>query len=165
MEIETESDYSMPELFNIPIEIRQQLGRFLRDYEFPLIETDLVDPGNYDTELRELFQAMQCRRDLARLEEMFYMENSRSISRETELVIAVHLGKKKLFQQVEEGMSMSMCKALKDLRNEERAIGRQEGAEKEKKRMLQKMLQAGLAENLIMSILNCTKEELAAAGR
>ncbi len=169
------------ELFGIPKEIRQQLGRFLRNYEFPLIEANSVDPENYDTDLREFFQAMQCRGDLARLEEMFRMENGRSISRETELVIAAHLGNKLLFQQVEEGMSMSMCKALKDLRNEERAIGRQEGQkvgqkkgrregirigrQEERFQTMQKMLQAGLAENLIMSILNCTKEELAAAGK
>ncbi len=149
----------LQEMFRIPKEVMQQIGRFLQNYEFPLIEADLVNLENYNTDLREFFQAMQCRKDLTRLEEMFRMENGRSITRETALVIAAHLGDKKLFQQVEEGTPM--CKALEDLGKRERAIGRQE----ERFQTMKKMLQAGLAENLIMSILNCTKEELAEAGR
>lgn len=60
-----------------------------------------------------------------------------------------------------------MCKALDDWMKEEREIGRVEGKTEERYQTMQKMLQAGLEESLIMSILNCTKEEvvLAAAGR
>lgn len=86
-------------------------------------------------------------------------------SRKGERVIAVHLGNDKLFEQAEEGMPM--CKALDEWMKEEREIGRAEGKTEERHQTMQKMLQAGLEESLIMSILNCTKEEivLAAAGR
>lgn len=107
---------------------------------------------------------MQYRGNLTRLEEMFHRVGREKLSRETEIVISAHLRNKKLFQHVEEGIPM--CKALEDLSKREREIGRQEGAEQgvkqEKERVLRNMLQAGLEESLIMNILNCTREELAA---
>ncbi|MCM1216737.1 MAG: hypothetical protein NC331_05315 [Lachnospiraceae bacterium] len=153
------------ELLRISPELRKQLGSRFQDYEFPLIEADCVDPKNYDTDLREFFQAMQCRGNLSRLEELFHKEGREKLNHETELVISAHLGDRRLFQQVEEGVLM--CKALEDLSKREREIGRQEGtkqgAKQEKERVLRKMLQAGLEESLIMNILNCTKEEVTAA--
>ncbi|MCM1303086.1 MAG: hypothetical protein NC305_08520 [Lachnospiraceae bacterium] len=107
--------------------------------------------------MREFSQAMQCRRDLSRLEELFRKEDREKLSYETELVISAHLGDRRLFQQVEEGVLM--CKALEDLSKREREMG----AKQEKERVLRKMLQAGLEESLIMNILNCTKEEVTAA--
>lgn len=152
-------------LLQLSPELRKQLGSRFQNYEFPLIEADRVDPKNYDTDLREFFQAMQCRRDLSRLEEMFRRGDREKLSHETELVISAHLGDRRLFQQVEEGALM--CKALDDLSKREREIGRREGTKQgvkqEKERVLRNMLQAGLEESLIMNVLNCTKEEVTAA--
>ncbi|MBP3474722.1 MAG: Rpn family recombination-promoting nuclease/putative transposase [Lachnospiraceae bacterium] len=149
------------EMFRVSEQVKHQLGRRLWDYDFPLIETEYVQPEKYCTDLREFFQAMQCRRDKKQLKELCQTERFRKLSRETERVIAVHLGNDRLFEQVEEGMPM--CKALDDWMKEEREIGRAE----ERHQTMQKMLQVGLEEDLIMSILNCTKEELvlAEAGR
>lgn len=113
------------ELFRIPKEAGQQLGRLLQDYDFLLIGAESVNVRNYHTDLREFFQAMQCRKEKKKLKELFQTEGFKNLSRETELVITAHLGEKKLFQQVEEGMSM--CKALDDWMKEEREIGRREG--------------------------------------
>ncbi len=155
----------LQELFRIPEEVKQQLNSLLHNYNFSLMEADYVNPANYQTDLREFFQAMQCRRDKRRLKGLCQTESFQNLSRETEIIISAHLEKEKLFQQVEEGIPM--CKALDDWIKEERENGRQEGAKEgvkqEKSRVLRRMLQAGLEEALIMQILNCTKEELAAA--
>lgn len=157
------------EMFRVSEQAKRQLGRILHDYDFPLMEADFIHSENYRTDLREFFRAMQCRRDKMRLRELFQTEQFRKLDRETERVIAAHLGNNRLFEQVEEGMSV--CKALDDWMEEEREIGRKEGIETgrraERCQTLQKMIQAGLEEHVIMDILSCTKEELAlaAAGR
>ncbi len=159
----------LQEMFRVSEQVKHQLGGRLWDYDFPLIETEYVQPEKYCTDLREFFQAMQSRGDKKQLKKLCQTERFRKLSRETEQVIAVHLGNDKLFKQVEEGMPM--CKALDDWMKEEREIGRAEGKTEgkieERNQTMKKMLQIGLEENLIMSILNCTKEEivLAAAGR
>ncbi len=66
---------------------------------------------------------------------------------------------------------MPMCKAMEDICLEERELGRKQGKAEgievgkmeERFRTMQRMLQAGLSENLILNIMDCTKEELAAA--
>lgn len=164
-----EGRMKLREMFRVSERAKRQLGRMLHDYDFPLMEADFIHPENYRTDLRVFFQAMQCREDKKRLRELFQTEQFRKLDRETERVIAAHLGNDRLFEQVEEGMTV--CKALDDWMKEEREIGRKEGIEAgietgkraERCQTLQKMIQAGLEENVIMDILSCTKEELALA--
>lgn len=150
------------EMFRIPERVKRRLGRMILDYDFPLIEADAVRAGDYHTDLREFFRAMQCRGNLNRLEKLFQEERFQKLSGETQRVIAAHFGNDRLFQEVEEGMSM--CKALDDLCERERAIGREKGIEegrmKERFQNMQRMLQAGMEETQIMDILDCTREEL-----
>ncbi len=171
----------LQEMFRLSEQVKRQLGKRLLDYDFPLMEADAICAENYHTDLREFFQALQCRGNLAGLEELFQKERFQSLSRETQCVIAAHLGNNRLYKEVEEGVPV--CKALDDLCKRERTIGREEGEQigrkkgieegigegiiRERFQIIQKMLQAGMEETLIISILNCTKEELelAATGR
>ncbi len=185
LEIESESDYSMPErvmlydageyehqireMFRIPAAVEKQLDGLLRSYEFPLLEAEAIEYEKYSTDLREFFQVMQCRRNKKQLRELFNQESFRRLGRKTEQVIAAHLNNRKLFERIEEGMPM--CKAMEDICLEERELGRTQGKAEgievgkmeERFRTMQRMLQAGLSEKLILNIMDCTREELAAA--
>jgi len=147
----------LKEMFRISEEVEGQLGGLLRDYGFPLLEAEAIEYEKYHTDLREFFLVMQCRRDKERLRELFHQERFRQLDREAQHVIAAHLNNSKVFEKVEEGMSV--CKAMEDICMEEREKGKME----ERFRTMQRMLHSGLAEELILDILDCTKEELAAA--
>lgn len=159
----------LKEMFRIPAAVEKQLDGLLRSYEFPLLEAEAIEYEKYSTDLREFFQVMQCRRNKKQLRELFNQESFRRLGRETEQAIVAHLNNRKLFERIEEGMPM--CKAMEDICLEERELGRTQGKAEgievgkmeERFRTMQRMLQAGLSENLILNIMDCTREELAAA--
>ena len=86
-----------------------------------------MNPMDFQTDLRQFFQAMQCRRDRKKLKELFLKPEFRNLNMETQKVIAVHLNQKKLIKKVVEE-DVDMCKALNDWAKEERSIGRKEGS-------------------------------------
>lgn len=138
LEIETESDYGMPQ------------------------KVMVYDASEYEYQIREIHKSHKEKREYKDYRSM----KSRMMQGDSlvpTLTLVLYLGEGRW--QVEEGIPM--CQALIDLRKEEREIGRREGAaqgvKQENERVLRNMLQAGLEESLIMNILNCTKEELAAA--
>lgn len=152
-----------------------QEEEYLNDYSFPLIEADYVNPEDYRTDLKEFFQAMQCRQDKKRLAELFQSERFQTLSVETVEEIAVHLSMKGLMRKIEkiktEEGGVAMCRAVKEWLEDERNQGRREGiregkkeGKKEEKQQIIKRMQAeGLEENLIRRMTKCTKAELAAA--
>lgn len=162
----------LSQMFRMSAESQILLGDNLRDYDFPLIEADFVNPDNYDTDLKEFFKAMQCRRDREKLKTLFQTEEFRHLCPETERVIARHLHVARLLKKIEKE-ELPMCKAFDDLMREERREGRregkregrQEGKREERLRIIRQMAKAGLDDTSISRITNCTREELAAAGR
>lgn len=149
-------------------ESRELLGGSLPDYDFPLIEADYVNPKDYRTDLKEFFQAMQCRKDRGKLRRLFQTEAFQCLSPETERIIARHLHIERLIHKMEKE-ELSMCKAFDDLMKEEKREGkkegRREGKREEKIRIIKRMIKEGLDEAFIRRLTRCTKEEFAAAGR
>lgn len=141
-------------------ESRSLLGSNLRDYDFPLIEADFVDPDSYKTDLKEFFKAMQCRKDRGILKLLFQTEEFQNLCPETERVIARHLHITRLSKMMEKE-ELPMCKAFDELMKEERREGKRE----ERLRIIRQMVKEGLDETSISRITKCTREELAAAGR
>lgn len=150
----------LSQMFGMPEEQRKILGMKLHDYDFPVIEADYVAAEGYRTDLREFFQAMQCRRDRAKLRELLQTERFQSLTLETERTIARHLNVKSLLYKMEKE-ELPMCKAFDDLMREERREGKRE----EKLRIVRQMIKEGLDEPLIRKITRCSREEFAAAGR
>lgn len=144
----------LSDMFQITDRDKKLLGKNLQDYSFPLIEADFINCDSYRTDLKEFFQAMQCRRNREGLKQLFLSENFKELKLETERVIAVHLHVKQLTRKMEKE-KLSMCKAFNELMKEER---------KECKRaIIRRMLQEGLDEALIIKITECTKQEFVAA--
>lgn len=174
----------LTEMFPIQIREWKLQEEYLNEYNFPLIEADFVNPENYRTDLREFFQAMQCRQDREQLASLFQAERFQNLSIETVQEIAVHLRMKGLIWKIKrEVESVAMCKAVDDWLADERNKGRQEGikegemkgvkkgikegkkkGKKEEKLQIIKRMQAeGMEESLIRRVTKCTKAELAAA--
>lgn len=98
----------------------------VQNYSFIVIEADYVNPEEYQTELKLVFEALQTRGDKQRMKKLFQEDRFQHMSRETQKIIAVHLNQKDIIKKVvEEGEDM--CKAMRDWAREERAIGRKEG--------------------------------------
>ena len=167
-----EARYKLSQMFWHSAEERALVG--FQDYSFPLIEADFVKPEDYQTDLRDFFQAMQCRRDKKRLIKLLQTERFRYLDRQTEQVIAVHLNMKGLVQKMEKE-NKPMCKAVQDWIEDERNKGRREGIKEgkregkregkkeEKIQIIRRMQEKGLEESLIRQMTKCTKAEFAAA--
>ena len=138
--------------------------RYIREYGFPLIEVHKVKPEDYQTELREFFQAMHCREDRKRMMQLLQTERFQNLSAETEQAIAVHLHMKGLIEKMEKE-GVPMCKAIRDWMEEERREGQKEGKREEKIYIIRRMIEEGMDEHFIRKITQCTKTEFAAAGK
>lgn len=164
----------LSDMFRITDRDRSLLGANLQDYDFPLLEADFINAEDYRTDLKEFFQAMQCRKDRNRLRQLLRSESFQDLKPETERMIAAHLHVKELVHKMEKE-GLPMCKAFDELMKEERQSGRIEGRregmregrkagrKQEKIFIIRQMVQEGLDETLISRMTKCSKEELAAA--
>lgn len=163
----------LSELFRIPGKIQRITDLRIPEYGFHLAEADYVDAQNYETDLREFFQAMQCRKDKKKLNELCHSERFHNLKPEAVQAIAVHIDRKRLMPKVKmEGIEM--CQAFDELMEDMKMEGKEEGIRegiKEGERrgrisILRQMLEEGMEEALVLRIARCTEEELAvAAGR
>ncbi|MDE6517154.1 MAG: hypothetical protein K2L18_04810 [Acetatifactor sp.] len=101
----------LSQLFRVSGESRKLLGGKLHDYSFPLIEADHVNPEDYSTDLKEFFQAMQCRRDREKLKALFQTEAFLCLSTETAHTIARHLHIERLIYKMERE-ELPMCRVI-----------------------------------------------------
>lgn len=162
----------LTQMFRLSAKCRNLLGANLHDYDFPLLEADFVAPGYYRTDLKEFFQAMQCRKDKVKLRELFGTDAFRHLSPETEQVIVRHLHIERLVHKMEKE-GLPMCKAFDDLMDERlqegkaagRKEGKKEGKKEEKIKIIRQMIKEGLDEALIHRTTRCTREEFSTAMR
>lgn len=158
----------LTQMFRLSARSRKLLGNYLFDYDFPLLEADCVDPEDYKTDLKEFFQAIQCRSNKAKLRELFRTETFRHLGPETEQVIARHLHVERLAHKMEKE-GLSMCKAFDDLADEllqeGKTAGLKEGRREEKIRIIRQMIKEGLDEAFIHRMTRCTAEEFSTAKR
>ena len=80
--------------------------------------------------------------------------------REVSKISTVHLHMKGLIDKMEKE-GMSMCKAIREWMEEERREGKRE----EKIYIIKRMIEEGMDEHFIRKITQCTKTEVAAAGK
>lgn len=162
---------SLSELFSISPQSRKRLGDILPDYRFLLAEADYVDADGYETDLKEFFHALQCRKDKLKLAELLQTESFQNIKKETAWVIAVYLDREKLMTKMKE-KGIDMCQALDELLEDKRREGRIEGeraGKREGKRegrrterilIIRRMIQEGMDRSLVSRITECTNEEM-----
>ncbi len=118
----------MSELYHIPKEWRALLEEKLPDYSFILMEADAVNADAFQTDLKEFFQAMQCRRDKRKLHRLLQSEAFHNLRTDTKWAIAVYLDREKMAEKMEKE-GMTMCQAIDELMEDARKEGRIEGRE------------------------------------
>lgn len=148
----------LSELYHVSEETEELMRGMLPDYGFPLLEADYIDAEAFETDLKQFFQAMQCRRDKEKLRELLRVEQFRRLKEETAWVIAVHLDRKRLATRIKRE-ELGMCIALDELLADEREEGREEG----RGSIIRNMIQQGFDEEFICRITGCTKREFVSA--
>lgn len=116
----------LKEMLAVPKELKECSGEYLQDYRICVIEADYVDAEAYRTDLKEFFQALQCRNDREKLRELMRSDGFRNMERETEMAIAVNLNLKSVIRKIEEE-EKSMCRAFEELMMEQEEIGIEKG--------------------------------------
>lgn len=135
------------------------------------MEADFIIAEAFETDLREFFQAMQCRNDKKKLRELLNTEKFTRLSEETERVIMVHLGWKQLTEKMEKE-GLGMCPALKEMLEDEKAEGRKEGLKEaeikrkeERVTIIKNMIREGMDYNMIRRITKCSSKEFSLAAK
>lgn len=116
----------LKEMLDIPAEMKECSEEYLQDYGICVIEADYVNAEAYRTDLKEFFQALQCRNDRKKLRELMRSEGFQNMERETEMAIAVNLNLKPVIRKIEEE-EKSMCRAFEELMMEQEEIGIEKG--------------------------------------
>lgn len=163
-----EGKRKLSELYRISEETEGTVSSLLPDYGFPLLEADYMNAEVFETDLKEFFQAMQCRNDKKKLKELLRTERFRHLKEETAWAIAVHLDRKRLAAKIEKE-KLDMCIALDELLADERAEGRVEGrteGEKKGKKeervfIIRNMLKEGMDQEFICRVTGCSPQEFA----
>lgn len=147
----------------------KELCRFFADYPLRLFCVNEQDDfGMFHTELRELFELLNCRKDRKKLRQrVSEREDYRHLSPETAETLSVLLNMPQLWEErnqymkeTEEKEEYDMCQALREWSEEERAIGRQEGIsqgnERKTNQVIRNMLARGYSDEDICVIAECT---------
>lgn len=147
----------------------KELCRFFADYPLRLFCVNEQDDfGMFHTELRELFELLNCRKDRKKLRQrVSEREDYRHLSPETAETLSVLLNMPQLWEERNQYMKETeakeeydMCQALREWAEEERAIGRQEGISQENERktnqVIRNMLARGYSDEDICVIAECT---------
>ena len=167
-----EGKRKLSELYRVSEGAGNIIRKMLPDYGFPLLEADYMDAEAFETDLREFFQAMQCRGDKEKLGKLLRAERFRQLTEETAWTIAVHLDWKRLETRIKEEES-GMCIALDELLADERAEGRREGrtegrtegVEEGRSSIIRNMIQQGLAQEFICRVTGCSQQEFASVAK
>lgn len=117
---------TLTQMMAIPTEVAQDFREYFQDYHICIIEADFAKPDLYHTELREFFQALQCRNNREKLRKLLQSEEFQNISYETEMAIAVNLNLEPLIRKIEEE-EKPMCQAFEELMMEQEEIGIEKG--------------------------------------
>lgn len=139
----------LSELYRVSEEIEGLMRTMLPDYGFSLLEAEA-----FETDLKEFFQAMQCRNDKKKMRELLQTERFRQLKEETAWAIAAHLDRKRLIPKIKEEKS-DMCNAIEEIFEDGKIEGRRV--------IIQNMLREGMEQEFIRRITGCSEQELASA--
>ncbi len=164
------------ELFDVPVKTAAMLEGKIPDYDFPLLEADYINLDYFRTDLKEFFQAMQCRGNKEKLNALFHSESFLRLKEDAARAIAAHLGWKRLtIKAAKEKEGFVLCKALEELMEDARTAGRREGQasgmskgerkgkKEERISIIRNMQREGMDRALIVKLTGCTSKEFALA--
>ena len=142
-----------------------QMSKYFTDYPMKLFcVNEEKDFSCFRTELREFFTMISCQEDRERLKELAQKEELRNISKETAETIAVVLGwpdpKEIPMKYEEKGKGVNMCRALRELLEEEWEKGEKQGIEQNTYSFIISMHEENIELDKICRICGKTEEEV-----
>lgn len=165
----------LSELYRFSGKNHSVVDECLPDYGFPLAEADFVNADAFETDLKEFFQAMQCRKDKGKLRELLKMESFHQLKEDAVWAIAVHLDRERLAAKVEKE-GLDVCVALDELLEDERRegikegikegriegekIGKKAGKKEERISIIRNMVHEGINHKTIRKVTGCSLKEL-----
>lgn len=142
----------------IPTEARRALQSQMQEYSCRVVEGELLDACEYETDLKYFFQALQSRRDKTKLQALFQSDEFRNMSEETEGVIAVHMNIKGLIEKMERE-DKRMCVAFDELVMDKLNEGIEKGTNDTRNSIIIELIKAGMDQPFIEKVTKCTQKE------
>lgn len=119
---------NLKEMFLLPEEL-QKYEKYLPEYPIHVICPEDIDPGNFKTELKEIFELLKRRKDGQEL--LRYAkeqeEKLQNWSVETKELAMTLMNGRQLWDKMEDKEGMDMCEAFRQLMEMGREEGREEG--------------------------------------
>lgn len=120
------------------------------------------DFNGFHTELKELLQAMKCRKDKEKLSELMKNEAYTHLSKDTWQAIAIMTDNAHLIETIhsyrtenEKREEYNMCQALEELMQDHWNEGKEEGREESRQNIVLNMLKKGFQIEQICDIVEC----------
>ena len=145
---------------------RKKLERYVSNYKINIVDvTDITHIENFNIDLQMVLGMLKYRQDkeaLAGYVNQFrnYFEN---LEKDTTDVVAYLIGLDKIDgynPDVEEGERVDMCKAIRDMINDSKQEGREEGRAANTRSVIKNMLDRGFSVADICAIAECSEEDV-----
>lgn len=155
-------------MFRINEELKEEkiLEKYIPNYRINLIDAGSMEHlEQFHTDLQQVFGMLKCRGEKEKLQEYIkenrnYFEN---VDVETDQAVRVFLQSETMLKEIpvmEKEEKINMCRAMEEWYADAVREGVQEGRGKEKKAIIIKMLDGGLAPDEIKRFTGGTDEEI-----
>ena len=140
--------------------------KYVQDYKIHVIApADMTEDElrKFQSSMREVLNFIKYSKDKRKLAQIMQADAERFKHMEREAVQLLNLVTGAEMEMDEEEEVVNMCKAIQDMRKEERELGQQEGQQKSKQQIIQSMLAHGYTLDEIMEVLEDGEETVCKA--
>ena len=154
--------HEMLDMDEVPVELRE----LVEDYHLHLVDIRrLADTDVFKTDVKQVFDFIRCSGNKQELRGLVEKDESfRHMEEDAYEVVTQYVKAEELIQVKEEYRGedgkVDMCQALKELLQDERMEGREEGHSAAVKSIVIKMVQSGKADDEIMELTECGAQML-----
>lgn len=135
--------------------------KYVQDYKIHVIApADMTEDElrKFQSSMREVLNFIKYSKDKRKLAQIMQADAERFKHMEREAVQLLNLVTGAEMEMDEEEEVVNMCKAIQDMRREERELGQQEGEQKGKQQIIQSMLAHGYTLDEIMEVVEDGEE-------
>ena len=135
--------------------------KYVQDYKIHVIApADMTEDElrKFQSSMREVMNFIKYSKDKRKLAQIMQADEERFKHMEREAVQLLNLVTGAEMEMDEEKEVVNMCKAIQDMREEERELGWQEGKQESKRQIMQSMLAHGYTLDEVMEVVQCEED-------
>lgn len=135
--------------------------KYVQDYKIHVIApADMTEDElrKFQSSMREVLNFIKYSKDKRKLAQIMQADAERFKHMEREAVQLLNLVTGAEMEMDEEEEVVNMCKAIQDMRKEERELGQQEGKQESKRQIMQSMLAHGYTLDEVMEVVQCEED-------